>query len=1011
MRNRIATLTLVCLGLASIGLAGAQETTSGSIAGLVVDAQAAPVPGASVTITSDEGSKPYVTGPDGRFFAPYLTPGTYTVRIALSGFSPIEQRNVIVRLGQRVTLTDLVLSPGAISEVVQVEAASPMIDTSTTTVGGVLNSELLKRLPVGRNFTETLYLLPGVSDSSGVGRANPSIGGASGLENHYVVDGVNISNSGYGGVGTYSIVFGSLGTGVTTDFIKETQVKTAGFEAEFGQSTGGVVNVVTKSGSNTLSGSLFGFFRPHGLEANYRQVETPNGTVNTVGARNMDYGLGMGGRIVRDRLFFFGTVNAQYQRLMLKAPPDFPLASLGTVDRDRRIFSYAGKATYQHSSNHRFDFSAFGDPAKGNSGPQRANALLASSLGRFSELTKYGGHNQALHYDGVLSAKWLIEGAVSRATNTFVETPTLNEHSYRDSTVTPNKLFGGLGFYDRGQPGTNMQYQVKSTHLFSAAGSHQIRYGVAFEDISFVREFGRTGPSFTLSNGTVTRTGASVTILADPTYGKIYRATRANFGPAPKTTQKYTTGFLQDTWQIGKRLTLKPGVRYEQQKLVGGDPPLCHADDTRPGRGDGTGTPIHCTFTWDNNWGPRIGGTFDLIGNGRSKLYGSFGRFYAKIPNDLAARSLSADAGISRGDYFDQNLTQPVPEGVSAAGATRHLILAGLGAAEIDPDAKSTYINEALGGFEFELAPNLSLGVRYIHRDMPRILEDVGTAQMILYDLYPDLLSSVEYFITNVNKNTRVFPAPEGVPQAHFEDPVHRYNSVEVTLTRALANNWMMFGSYRWSKLNGNFEGFYRSDNGQSDPAITSLFDFPTNDPSYSEIGGPELGYRGDIRYLGCSLGCSNSTLPNDRPHQVKLFGSYLWRDLTVGLGLTAGSGRSFTNLAANPNYANAGEIPLTVRGAGLQTVSDGFRQRAPMDFDFSVHVDYALRMAQRRVTLVADLFNVFNRREPDNYDNCSDVGFGTTNTNFGYPLNGCVASTPSYQAPFAARLGVRFDF
>jgi len=802
-----------------------------------------------------------------------------------------------------------------------------------------------------------------------------------------------------------------LGTGVTTDFIKETQVKTAGFEAEYGQSTGGVVNVVTKSGTNNLSGSLYSYFRPNGTEASWKQLTTPNGTVNTTGTQNVDYGVGIGGRIVKDKLFFFGTVNPQYQMRTVVAPSTFPLASLGELDRKRHTISYAGKVTYQFNSNHRFDGGVFGDPSKGDNGPQRANALLAVDTGRFSSL-KYGGDNESVHYDGIISANWLVEGSFSRAKNTFEENPTLNEHSYTDNTVSPPKLFGGLGFFDKGQPARSFQYQAKSTNLFNAAGSHQIRYGVQLEDIEFTREFGRTGPAFTLSNGTVTRTGASVSIQADPVYGKIYRATRANFGPAPTTNQKYTSFFLQDTWQIGKRLTIRPGVRYEQQKLTGGDPPLCHANDTRPGLGDGTGALIHCSFKWDNNWGPRIGGTYDLLGNGRSKLYGSFGRFYAKIPNDLAARSMSADAGISRGDYFDQNLSQPVPEGVTALGTTRHLIIAGLSAAEIDPKSKSTYLNEILGGFEFEIAPSVSLGVRYIYRDMPRILEDIGTAQMVLYDLIPDQLTSVEYFLTNVNKNTPTFPAPAGIPQASFEDPVHKYRSFEVTLTKNLSHNWMFQGSYRYSKLYGNFEGFFRSDNGQSDPAITSLFDFPTNDPSYTQIGGPEFGYGGDIRYLGCSLGCSNNVLPNDRPHQIKLYSAYQWRDFNFGAAFNAGSGRSLTNLAANPNYNNSGEIPLTIRGAGIQTVTNGFLKRAPKDLAVDLHADYALRIAgARRLSFVADLFNLFNRQEPDGFDYCSERNFLVPNANFGYPVNGCVASTSSFQAPFAARFGIRFEF
>jgi hypothetical protein len=1006
MYARVSAI-LVAIALACSSMAAAQETTSGTIAGQVVDDQGAAVPGATVTINSDQGARTFVTDAEGRFFAPFLTPGTYTVRVELSGFAPVEQKNVQVRLGQRVTLSELVLKVGGLAEQVEVTGSSPIVDTSSTTAGGVLDSQMLQRLPVGRRFTDTLYLVPGVSDSSGVGRANPSIGGGSGLENAYVVDGVNITNAGYGGVGSYSIVFNSLGSAVTTDFIKETQVKTAGFEAEYGQATGGVVNIVTKSGSNNFRGSGFGYFSPDALQAEWKQLQTPNGTVNTTATSSFDAGAGAGGRIVADRAFFYGTISYLEDTRTLIAPADLPLRSLGEVDRKRHSASYAGKVTWQANSQHRIDGSVFGDPSKGDNGPQRNNALLAETNSRFSELTKFGTHSQSARYDGVLGSKFLLEGTFSRSTNTFVESPSVNEHAVTDTTVSPRRLSGGLGFFDIGQPGENLQYQLKATNLFESGGSHQVRYGILYEDINFTREFGRTGPTFRLADGTQTRTGASLTILPDSTFGKIYRVSRANFGPAPTTTQDYVSFFIQDTWQMG-RLTIRPGVRYEQQELVGGDPPLCHVGDTRPGLGDGTGEAVRCTFKWDGNWAPRVGATYDVIGNGRSKIYGSWGRFYAKVPNDLAARSLSADAGVSRADYFDAGLTQPIPEGTLAGGVTRHLIQAGLHAAEFDPDAKSTYQDEFLGGAEFEVLPNTSLGVRYIHRDMPRILEDVGTAQMVLYDLGVPGLESVEYFITNVNRNTRVFPAPAGIPQATFEDPVHKYNAVEILLDRRLSDNWSFFGSYRWSKLEGNFEGFYRSDNNQSDPAITSLFDFPTNDPSYTQIGTPQFGYKGDIRFLGCALGCG--VLPNDRTHQIKLFGTYQWQDLNLGLGVLGGTGRSFTNLAANPNYDNSGEIPLTIRGGGIQTV-DGQLERAPMDFSLDLHADYGLRFGGQKLVLLADVFNLTNRREPTNYDPCSEISFSTPNLNFGQPVNGCQGSLSSFQDPLSVRLGVRFDW
>jgi len=1000
----------VLLLLIGVAFAGAQETTTGSIAGQVVDAQGAPVPGATVTLSSNQGSKTFVTDGQGRFFAPYLTPGTYSVRAELAGFSPVEQKNVTVRLGQRVELSGLVLKVGGVEEVVEVVGAVPVIDTSSTTGGAVLDSESLKRIPVGRNFTDTLYLVAGVSSSGGVGRANPSVAGASGLDNSYIVDGVNITNSGYGAVGSYSIVFGSLGTGVTTDFIKETQVKTGGFEAEYGESSGGVVSVVTQSGSNDFHGSVYGYLRPTQLESSYKQLQTVNGTVNTTGQRNADFGISVGGPLLKDRLFLFGAFNPQYQSRTFVAPDGFPLRSLGGVDRKRRSLSYAGKVTWQASSNHRVDFSAFGDPSHGDMGPQRNDALLKPTTTGFSELKKYGGHNQVVKYDGILSRSWLIEASVARAKNTIVEVPSVDTWSVRDSTVSPAVLSGGIGFYEQGNDGTNTQYQIKSTNIFDAAGNHQIRYGASFEDIKYNNTNQRTGPTFTLPNGVQTKTGAQITILPDPVFGRIYRVTRANYENVRNTTQKYLSFFLQDTWQMGKRLTFRPGVRYEQQKLVGSaNNPLCHADDTRPGEGNGTGPLIPCTIKWDNNFSPRVGLTYDPTGNGKAKIYGSFGRFYVKIPNDLAVRALAADAGVSRADYFDANLTQPVPAGTPAAGATTHLIVAGAGASIIDPKAKITYSQEFSGGFEYEAARSLNLGVRYVHRTIPRVLEDSSAYPLAAYDLglVPNG-GNVEYTITNIAKGNPAVPHIPGLTDASFENPVHKYDAVEVTANKSFSNNWQLFASYRWSKLQGNFEGFFRNDNGQSDPAITSLFDFPTNDPSYTQVGVPQFGYEGDIRFQGCSLGCG--ILPNDRTHQFKLYTSYTWNSLNVGLGFNAGSGRPLTGLFANPNYANEGEIPDSVRGSGIQTV-DGFKKRSPFETTVDLSADYSVKFGGRRVVLLASVFNVFNRQSPLDYDNFHDRGFGTPNPNFGQPTNGGDNAFPGFQTPRNIRLGARFEW
>src|SRR5262249_50529173 len=167
---------------------------------------------------------------------------------------------------------------GGLTETVQVTGSTPIVDTSSTTTGAVLSSDMFSRVPVGRRVSDTLYMAPGVSSSGSAGQANPSISGGSGLENQYAVDGVSVTHQGYGALGSYSIVFGSLGNATPFDFVKEVQVKTGGYEAEFGQATGGVVNVVTKSGSNDLRGSVFGYARPTKTEGNWTQVTSPNGT-------------------------------------------------------------------------------------------------------------------------------------------------------------------------------------------------------------------------------------------------------------------------------------------------------------------------------------------------------------------------------------------------------------------------------------------------------------------------------------------------------------------------------------------------------------------------------------------------------------------------------------------------------------------------------------------------------------------------------------------------------------
>ncbi len=973
---RLQSMLALLLVIGGAAAVAAQETTTGSIAGRIVDAQNLPVPGATVTIVSPQGDRTFTTDSDGRFFAPFLTPGQYEVKVDLAGFRPIDRKSIDLRVGQRIDLT-LPMSVATVSESVQVSAEPPTIDTSTTTTGATLDSELLNRIPVGRRFSDALYIAPGVSSGGQVGQANPSIAGGSGLENSYVVDGVNITNGGYGALGSYSIVFGSLGNGLPFDFIKEAQVKTGGYEAEYGQASGGVVNVITKSGTNRLSGSLFGYFRPEGLEASRTQVQTTNGTVNISSTREDDSGAEIGGPAIPNKLFFFGAIDPQLNRTSYIAPDGFPLQNLGPVAQDRRIVPYAAKATWQATPQQRVDVSFFGDPAHGDLGPQRYTALLNPDTAAYSTLDQYGGNNQTVKYEGALTKNWLVEGSFARAANNIVEIPSVNQWSVVDDTVTPHQPSGGIGFYEVGNQSTNWQYGAKVTTL---AGAHQFRYGIDAEHLDYINTINRTGPTFTLPDGTQTATGAEIEILPDPTFGQIYRVVRANTRNVADTSANYEALFAQDTWKPRSNLTINGGIRYEHQHLTG----------------------TLADVSLGNEWGPRVGATWDPTGKDRMKVYGSWGWFYTKMPNDLAARALSPDAGISRADYFDANLTQPIPDGTPAAGTTSHFLQQGVQPDQIDPNVKAMYVNEALAGVEFQAAPGLNVGARYIHRDIPRVLEDVQPYPMVAFDLGVPGTQTVNYVLTNPGPNTPVL----GDFGASFESPIHTYNAIEVTADKRFANRWALQASYRYSRLRGTYEGFFRDDNGQSDPGITSLFDFPTNDPSYTAIGVPQFGYRGDIRFLG-ALG--EGPLPLDRPHQVKVYGNYSFNmGLNIGAGFLATSGKPLTALAANPVYDSPGEIPETIRGAGFQTI-DGFATRTPVEYDTSVHADYRLKLTDRQhIVVLADIFNLFNRQIALDFDPNTETTFQVLNPDIGQPSR---FNLSQLETPRQMRIGIRYEF
>jgi hypothetical protein len=312
MKNVSKLFMILCIALAGTAVFAQGTLTTGSISGDVVDVNGSVVPGATVKLTTPTGERTATTNELGHYEFANLDPGTnYKIRIEKAGFKSSEVTSAIVLVGKSST-ANITLQAGNISEVVTVTGGGEGIDQGSTATSSNLNDQLFSNIPMQRGVSGLFYLAPGTTDSLGGGRDNPSISGGSALDNLYVADGVNITDSAFGGIGTFTRSYGSLGTGINTSFIKEVQVKTAGFEPQYGQSQGGIVNIITQSGSNEYHGAIYGFATPKAFEATRNQPDDAPRR-NTAGKllhqESYDAGADLGGYVpgARNNLFFFGS--------------------------------------------------------------------------------------------------------------------------------------------------------------------------------------------------------------------------------------------------------------------------------------------------------------------------------------------------------------------------------------------------------------------------------------------------------------------------------------------------------------------------------------------------------------------------------------------------------------------------------------------------------------------------------------------------------------------------------
>src|SRR5712664_1555198 len=418
-----------------------QSSARGNLSGLVYDSTKALVPGAQVTITGPIGSQTQTTTAEGSFLFSTLIPGSYAVKVQKTGFKVANIKGAEVLIN-KTTSIEVILETGQISEIVEVNAAATTVDTSATSVNSDFSDDFYSKIPLGRGVSSLFYLAPGVVSGGGTGTENPAISGSTGLENLYVADGVSINDPAFGGIGVWSRVYGALGTGINLSFVKEVQIKTGGFEPQYGHVSGGIIQLVTKSGGTKFFGTIGGYINSRWMQDTYQNADDPRFAVtNLVGSRlenaNYEGDFELGGYVpvhgLRDRLFFFGTFNPSQNHAYFQPALGTGLfATSPLIDRNTTRYDYAGKLTFKINDRHTIESSVSGDPSHTN---PTAFSTLNSDNASANSKWEYGTRNWAVRYDGAFGNSVLADASFTWGWNFFKETPATNVVQIIDNTL------------------------------------------------------------------------------------------------------------------------------------------------------------------------------------------------------------------------------------------------------------------------------------------------------------------------------------------------------------------------------------------------------------------------------------------------------------------------------------------------------------------------------------------------------------------------------------------------
>jgi hypothetical protein len=965
----------VAVAIALLAAVPSIAQTTGRVEGRVLDSSGAVLPGATMTLSSPslQGVRTTTTDNDGRFRFLAVPPGTYTVKTELAGFSTIEQGTVRVQLDSTVTL-EMTMSPAAVTETVTVTGTAPVIDVTSTTTGAKFDTQLFDKLPVARNFQSLALAAPGVTTgglTTNGNQVNPSVNGAFAAENRYVVDGLDTTDP----------AFGTSNVALPMEFIQEVEIKTGGYQAEYGGALGGILNVLTKSGSNQLKGDVFGYY----TDENLRNTSPPvPGLGQDLGiARQFDFGADLGGKLVQDKLWFFAAFNRT------STDNDFLTRANLPFTTEARNTLFSGKLTWQASPNHQIVGSFFGDPGE-------RSTLSRNTVGIMAQDIETSNYNYNVTYNGILSSGLFLKMAAGRSDQNELENPRADVPFYEERVRLGTNLrrfatgancgdidaafnaagatpsLAGVVFTPTCEGGTFQQVSGDRSRdelgaalsWFTKTGSvaHEFKLGTNFRHVKYT-DFAHY-PS-AIPGPFLDETGA--TVDAGGIAGQRYRLFGGSYSlieydqNSSGSTDEFAI-FVQDQLKFGERVTLNLGVRLDAS----------HSTGVASERFDNR----ELDFGFGDMVAPRIGAIVDVAGNGRSKLYGHWGRFYESVPLDINVRAFGQEQFNFYYFYYPSNGS--LPSGTNQ-GTLYYVYNLGTGV-RVQDAIKPMYSDEMVVGFDYEVAKNLSIGIKGVHRKLGEVIEDISVD------------GGHTYFIANVGQQTTYSSNPvtdEPLAEAvTFPAAERKYRALEFTVNKAFADNWQLAGSYVLSKNEGNYGGLFRQDNGQLDPNITSLFDLPS--------------------LLKGAFGL----LPNDRRHQFKMYGTYRTPfNMVLGFFGEVISGTPVSKLGSH-----------TVYGRRERFIGDrGSAATSPTISHLDLHLEYPIKVGERsELRIIADGFNVTNQQKANTVDNewTQRAALETTDVNeCGGTDPGCPGANPfwnqvtAFQLPRSLRLGVKLSW